>query len=163
MDMTLFIDKLKKHFIYGIFSLFALPIFLGWYSEAQSDLLKEMTDPAMKADQMFYAWETVKRAWDRVINDGKKSVIVRVTRLLLVLTIALSVTMILYNGMQYIIETWQWKEWKSLAKNVVLIIVWVLIALFSSIIITLIQSIPNATINNETSGVWEDRETLEKK
>lgn len=160
--MTLFIAKFKKYFIYGVFSLFALPVFFGWYSQVQADLLEDMTNPAMKADQMIYVWSTVKRAWDRVMKDGKKSVIVRVTRLLLVVTIALSVTMILYNWMIYIIETWQGKEWKSLAKNVILIIVWILIALFSSIIISLIQSIPNSSLG-ETSGVWVDREILEKK
>ena len=159
--MTLFITKFKKYFIYGLFSLFALPVFLGWHSEVKADLLEDMTNPAMKADQIIYVWNTVKRAWDRVMKDGKKSVIVRVTRLLLVVTIALSVTMILYNGMQYIIETWQGKEWKSLAKNVILIIVWILIALFSSIIITLIQSIPESTLG-DTAGEWVDRSVLEK-
>ena len=74
--------------------------------------------------------------------------IARITRLLLILTISLSITMILYNWMVYIIETWQGKEWKSLVKNVVLIIVWILVALFSVVIINLIQS-TTTTLNTE--------------
>jgi hypothetical protein len=155
--MTLFITKFKKYFIYGLFSLFALLVFFGWYYEVKADLLKDMTEPARDANQVIYLWDSVTSAWKRVI-ENKDSVIVRATRLLLILTIALSVTMILYNGMQYIIETWQGKEWKSLAKNVVLIIVWILIALFSSIIITLIQSVPESTLG-ETVGS-EDKSVL---
>ena len=74
--------------------------------------------------------------------------IARITRLLLILTISLSITMILYNWMVYIIETWQGKEWKSLVKNVVLIVVWILVALFSVVIINLIQS-TTTTLNTE--------------
>ena len=74
--------------------------------------------------------------------------IVRVTRLLLSLVIALSVTMILYNGMMYIIQTWQWKEGKNLAKNIVYIVVWILLSLFSVIIITVLQSI-SPTLESE--------------
>jgi uncharacterized protein involved in cysteine biosynthesis len=60
----------------------------------------------------------------------------------LMLVITLSVTMILYNGIKYIVETWQWKDSKSLMKNVVYIVVWILVSLFSIIIITLLRSVP---------------------
>ena len=83
------------------------------------------------------------------------SIIVKVTKLLLLLTITLSVTMILWNGMSYIIQTWQWKEWKNLVKNIVYIVVWIIIALFSVIIITIIQSIP-ATLDDSDDGLVTD-------
>jgi uncharacterized membrane protein YcjF (UPF0283 family) len=73
---------------------------------------------------------------------SKPSTIVRITRMLLVVVIALSVTMILYNWMMYIVETWQWKDWKSL-KNIAYIVAGILIALFSVIIIRIIESIPS--------------------
>ena len=63
--------------------------------------------------------------------------------------------MILYNWMIYIMETGQWKEWKSLVKNVVLIVVWILVALFSVVIITLIQS-TTTTLNNELPETYDD-------
>jgi hypothetical protein len=158
--MILFVNRLKKYFICVGFSFFALLTFFWWYSQvqAQNDLLKDMTDPAMQQGIMIDVWEGTQ-VWWRTIR-GEDSIVVKATRFLLVLTIALSVTMILYNWMIYIIETWQGKEWKSLAKNVILIVVWILIALFSSIIIALIQSIPESTINTETSGAWVDKSVL---
>lgn len=78
------------------------------------------------------------------------SIIVKVTRILLSLVITLSVTMILYNWMVYIIQTWQWKEWKNLVKNIIYIAVWIILSIFSVIIITIIQSVPK-TIEEE---VW---------
>ena len=77
------------------------------------------------------------------------SLVVKVTRMLLILTITLSVTMILYNGMMYIIKTWQWKEWKDVIKNVAYIVIWILIALFSVIIVRIMQSIPSTIANEE--------------
>jgi hypothetical protein len=154
--MTLCITKFKKYYLYWALSLFTVAVLLWWHSEVEADLLEDMTNPAISTRQMIDVWDGTQ-VWWRTIK-GKQSVVVKATRLLLVLTIALSVTMILYNGMQYIIETWQGKEWKSLAKNVVLIIVWILIALFSSIIITLIQSVPESTLG-ETVGS-EDKSVL---
>lgn len=99
------------------------------------------------------------------VEVGKKDpIIVKVTKLLLVLVIALSVTMILYNGMMYIIQTWQWKEWKNLMKNIALIVVGILISLFSVVIIRLIQSIP-WTLDDELieNGNSTDNEILTQK
>ncbi len=99
------------------------------------------------------------------VEAGKKApIIVRVTKLLLILVIALSVTMILYNGMMYIVQTWQWKESKSLMKNVALIVVGILISLFSVVIIRLIQSIP-WTLDDELmeGGYDTDNEILTQK
>jgi len=87
--------------------------------------------------QWSYEWGLGVSAW----ISKEPSVIVKITRMLLVLTITLSVTMILYNGMMYIVQTWQWKDGKSL-KNIAYIVVWILIALFSVIIMRIIQSIP---------------------
>ena len=92
------------------------------------------------------------------------STFVKVARLLLSLTIALSVTMILYNWMKYIIQTWQWKEWKDLVKNIVYIVIWILIGLFSLIIISIIQSVPN-TIEKDikTSDIETDKTLIQYK
>lgn len=87
--------------------------------------------------------------------NRKPSIIVKATRLLLTLVITLSVTMILYNWMMYIIQTGQWKEWKNLVKNIVYIVVWILISLFSVVIITIIQSVPT-TLDDSTDGLLMD-------
>lgn len=95
--------------------------------------------------QREYTWGGSIGAW----IEKEPSLIVKITRMLLILTITLSVTMILYNGMMYIIKTWQWKEWKDVIKNIAYIIIWILIALFSVIIVRIIQSIPSTIANDE--------------
>jgi hypothetical protein len=105
--------------------------------------------------QWEYEWNLELSAW----LGQEPSLIVKVTRMLLILTITLSITMILYNWMMYIIQTWQWKEWKSVTKNIAYIIVWILIALFSVIIIKIIQSI-TTTISDpyELPTYWYEQD-----
>lgn len=90
--------------------------------------------------------------WVDVKAGDKPSIIARITRILLSLVIALSITMILYNGMMYIVKTWQWKEAKDLTKNVAYIVIWILVALFSVVIITLIQSVPSTLDDRRKSS-----------
>lgn len=147
------INKLK----YWLLALFLLPIFSVWVCNAKPDLMQQMMEPAKYAWTTIYIWDSVDRVWKQVIEwshnivSGKStpSIIIRATRTLLGIVIAISVTMILYNGMVYIMETWRWKEWKSLVKNVIYIVVWIIVSLFSVTIITLLQSV-STTLKNET-------------
>lgn len=150
--MKTIFKKIRKYLLLWLPSLLLLPIFWWWLSFAVDDLLWQLMTPAKEHGNIINVWENVKTVWNNVIHGSTEigwdwvwnpwSIVVRVTRFLLILTIALSVTMILYNGMIYIIETWQWKEGKSLIKNVLLIVVWILVSLFSVVAINLIQSIP---------------------
>lgn len=163
--MTTLFTKTKLYIYYLIGTFLALPFLFGWISHAAEDLLWQAFSQTEHSDTSIELGKNVQTVWNKVIkwsfdvgiggwNSGfwkSPSIIVKVTRLLLILTIALSVTMILYNGMIYIIETWQWKEWKSLIKNVWLIVVWILVSLFSVVIINIIQSIPT-TIEEEMSS-----------
>ena len=112
--------------------------------------------PARDAQTTIDLWEQVDTVWKHMIEwefeidittgwigaQKGPSVIVKATRLLLSLVVALAITMILYNWMLYIIQTWQWKEWKDLTKNIAYIVIWILVALFSVVIITLLRSVP---------------------
>lgn len=91
-----------------------------------------------------------KYKYVQVNLDHGSSMISKIIRFLLAFLVAISVTMILYNGMIYIVQTWQGKEWKNLVKNIIYIVVWILIGLFSVVIIRLIQSIPY-TLEDETT------------
>lgn len=113
-------------------------------------------------DNKEYCEDIWQHEWVDFEAGQQAPMIVKVTKLLLILTVALSVTMILYNGMMYIIQTWQWKEWKSLIKNVALIVVGILIAFFSVVIIRLIQSIPTSLEEELGSPGYDvDNEVLE--
>lgn len=154
------INKLK----YWLLALFLVPFFV-WFTNAANDLMRQIMQPAIDNSSTIDLWESVDAVWQNVfehwheidILDGTSqkvpSLIVKATRFLLSLVVALSVTMILYNGMTYIIQTWQWKEWKSLVKNVVYIVIWIIISLFSITIITLLQSI-STSLDKETKVDW---------
>ena len=160
--MISFINKLKNKLKIWFVAILFSAIFVWWISFAANDLLWQVVHPAKNQDNLINAWENVNTVWKNffewsfevwidgnwVSGQNSPSIIVKVTRLLLTLVITLSVTMILYNGMMYIIQTWQWKEWKSLMKNIIYIVVGILISLFIVIIITLIQSVPR-TISSE--------------
>ncbi len=162
--MTTRFVKIKFWILY-LSWLFLLLLFLFWWrSYAASDLLRQIFNPTDNGDNstIIDLGENAQSVWNKVIKwwyeasigwsdrwlQRSPSIIVRVTKLLLILTIALSVTMILYNGLSYIIKTWKWEDGKNLMKNVLLVIVWILVSLFSVVIINLIQSIPT-TIDKE--------------
>ena len=124
-----------------------------WMVLADNDLLYETIRPSQ--EEIIFPWSSEKTVWAKVFNwetkvsIGKDSWITssanlfaKVTRLLLMLVITLSITMILYNWIKYIVEDWQWKDSKNLKKNVAYIVVWILLSLFSVIIITLLRSVP---------------------
>ncbi|HMS90676.1 MAG TPA: hypothetical protein PKC87_00435 [Candidatus Absconditabacterales bacterium] len=67
--------------------------------------------------------------------------IVRIAKFLLRITMVLAVTMVIFNGVMWIIESSKGAEVKDAKKNITLIIVGILIALMSLGIINLISSI----------------------
>ena len=121
---------------------------------AEYDLLHATLKPS--SDLMIYPSDSSKRVWNKVFwgstevtidGDGfsstkAPSLFARITRLLLILVITLSVTMILYNWVKYIVKVWQWEDSKDLIKNVAYIVIWILVSLFSVLIITLLRSVP---------------------
>lgn len=145
-----FVNKLKYWMIFIACMLF----FMWWISNANNDLLTNVFRPAYNSNTMIRISLDSDTAWRRILHWGSQvtlkkweieskpepSLIVKLTRYFLKFTIAISVTMILYNGLSYIIQTGRWKEWKNLVSNVVYIVIWILIALFSVIIITILQS-----------------------
>ena len=136
--------NLNNKVLFWLVGVFSVITFL-WFSSYvrwEWDLLDEIMKPSRDLDVTLSQTTTIKDIWEEVLEDND-SVLVKVTKILLWLTITLSVTMILYNWVQYIIQTWQWKEWKDLTKNIAYIIAWIIIALFSTIIITIIQSSVN--------------------
>lgn len=99
-------------------------------------------------------WESkcTEMWWERrtdIINVAKKEpLIVRITKFLLRMTIVLSITMIIFNAVKYMIEVLWGKDWKSAEakKNLVLIAGWIILSLMSVSIINLIVSIPKSSV-----------------
>ena len=156
---------------FALYWLVSFCLLLFWeiaINHTKADLIEELTTPAYSWGTIFKWWQDKQSVWKNVIEDGitasismkwlrfgdNSSIIVRVIKILLILTITLSVTMILYNWMKYIIEVWNGKDGKSLIKNVAYIVIWILIALFSTTIITILQSIPTS-ISEEMGNWWK--------
>jgi len=161
------INKIKYYWLLVlVFSIF----FIWWVSNA--DLMSEAFKPAHDKDTVIFISKDRDPSGRRILHWGttydtkewefskEPSLIVKITRYFLMFTIAISVTVILYNGLIYIIETGKWSSWKSLIKNVVYIVVWILIALFSVVIVTILQSVWT-TVNQETisKNVMENVDT----
>ena len=143
-------NKLKYWLVLIVFIL----LFVWWISNA--DLMKDVFNPAYNKGTMIKISQERDPAWKWVFHWGSDvkfdfdpetevvtqspSLIVKLTRYFLMFTIAISVTMILYNGLRYIVQTGSWQEWKNLVSNIIYIVIWILIAIFSVIIITLLQS-----------------------
>lgn len=144
----------RKVMWYFVLMIMSFILFFWWSVFAENDLLYDTMSPSQ--DLIIYPSKSSKRVWNRffrwsdelsVGGDGwdskkKPNLFAKVTRLLLILVITLSVTMILYNWIMYIVKIWQGEDSKNLMKNVMYIVVWILISLFSVVIITLLRSVP---------------------
>ena len=158
------VNELKYWFLLIVFVLI-----FGWgVPTANADLMWDLFRPAYNHETIITISPNRDAAgmwvfhWGTQITlkkgvEQEPSLVVKLTRYFLTFTIAISVTMILYNGFTYIIQTGRWKEWKNLVSNVVYIVVWILIALFSVIIITILQSAwttINKTISMNYDTSW---------
>ena len=136
--------------------LIVLMLFCWWTTFAENDLLYETIEPSKEL--IIFQSKSSKRIGNRLFGWSKEvdiegggvevndvpNLFGGITQLLLWLVVVLSVTMILYNWIKYIVKVWQWEDSKSLMKNVVYIIVWILVSLFSVVIITLLRSVPTS-------------------
>lgn len=175
--------RIKSYIIYLIGIFLITSIFFRWTSYSADDLLEQLIEPAQQTDTIINLGENVKTVWNSIIGWSTEisidwignnwSLIIRITRFILILTIALAVTMILYNWFLYIVQSWKWEDWKKHITNVMRIIVWILIALFSVIIINLIQSIPktldeelvnksNLSLEKEDKQIFKEEKDLIK-
>lgn len=78
---------------------------------------------------------------DTTVLQTEAPLIVRIAKFLLRITMVLAVTMVLFNGIMWIIESAKGGEVKDAKKNIILIVVGILIALISLGIINLVSSL----------------------
>lgn len=98
---------------------------------------------------VWFSWNDQRKFCEEIlwgdfyvdVVQTEAPLIVRITKLLLRITMILSVTMVIYNGILWIIESSKWTEVKNAKNNIIFIVVGILIALMSLSIINLISSI----------------------
>jgi len=79
--------------------------------------------------------------WNVPAITQQEPLLIRIAKWFLRITIVLSITMVIYNGVGYIVESAKWGEVKNATKNIALIVGGVLLALFSLVIINLLRSL----------------------
>lgn len=90
-------------------------------------------------------WQWWREAFEM---EHKTPIIVKIIKVLLRITIVLSITMTILAGVKLMISVFSGKDIKSsdAKKDLIGIIVWLLLAMFSITIINLIRSIPNSSL-----------------
>ena len=93
--------------------------------------------------------------WWTIINISQRApLIVRIAKLLLRITIVLSVTMVLYNWVLYVIQSSKWEIPKDPQKNLINILIGILLALSSLWIINLVNSITISSLKTSEDLWW---------
>ena len=129
------------------------------------DLMEKAFTPAREYDTIVDMWNTknavwnevlrdwvsVSIWWEKLVNTNKEApLIVRITKLLLRLTIVLAITMVIYSGINYILQSTSGGDTKWSTKNLMLIAWWIIVALLSLAIIQLINSFAVNSLNIES-------------
>lgn len=153
--------KIKNLILSSVFCL--LSVSIANFSSATEgsnnyDLLQQAFDPAIQT-QSVIGWDaigtTTESVGNYVLNGGtdvnitkdwinaskRTSLLIQITRFILRMTVVLAVTMIIYNGVQYMIKASKWENPKDILSNIYYIIAGILLALLSIVIVRLTSSV----------------------
>ncbi len=155
---------MKKILIFVLFFSFWLSS-LSFATEGSTsqDFLEQVFSPAIQQDTIVGGDSigTTKRSvWKYVLKEGttiniggsdagihkRQSLIIQITKFLLWMTMVLAVTMIIYNGVMYVVKASKGENPKEILNNLIYIWVWILLALLSVVIIRLVSSIGTGSI-----------------
>lgn len=145
-----------KYFLWIVVSLFSFLSFFWSSSFANStpDLLEQAFSPAIQTNTVVGGdsiGTTSKNVGNFVLQEGRdldlkngfekrESLIVKVAKFLLRMTIVLAVTMIIYNGIMFMIKYSKGEMPKDVLMNIVYIWAGILLALLSVMIVRLASS-----------------------
>lgn len=153
--------------IYKIFSLLFLLFvpFLTYFSYcywdtcSDGDLLNCTFEPSRAYDTIIDYWNDKRRVWESFLNSSNwfswwswfyqnAPVIVKIVKIILKITVVLSVTMVIYYGVKFMLQVFKWDDLKSASakKDLINLFIWLLIALFSITAVTLVISIPRSSM-----------------
>lgn len=153
----------KSFFILPILTIFS---FCFW-----NDIMYNVFSPSL--NNIIYIWNDVNTVWRTFLQEQqegsigiyngnwgvsqntKDPLIVRVVKFILKMTIVLSVSMVIYYSVKFLLQVFGGNDLKSIGakKDLINLIIWLLIALFSVTAIELIISVPKSSLR--TSGdIW---------
>ena len=115
---------------------------------AKADLLEKITiDAQTNWTPYIYLWSDKVTVWRSIFSISGKWILTNFTVTFLKLTVAISVTMLIYAGVKYILATWDAKEEWAIRQNIINIIVGIILAMSAVLIIYLAWSISQDIIN----------------
>lgn len=155
---------MKKILIFVLFfTLWLSSISFATEGSTSQDFLEQAFSPAIQQDAIVGGDSigTTKRSVGKyVLKEGttiniggsdagihkRQSLIIQITKFLLRMTMVLAITMIIYNGVMYVIKASKWENPKEILNNMLYVGVGILLALLSVIIIRLVSSIGTGSI-----------------
>lgn len=131
---------------------------INWTLISKNDVDVQLSAAQYTAgDDHAFCTQILGGVWNAAVitTTTEAPLIVRITKFLLRITMVLSVTMVIFNGIMWIIESSKWGEVKDAKKNITLIIAGILIALLSLGIVNLISSVTVSSLWGEnTINSW---------
>ena len=150
-----------KNFIYKLFSIlfiFVIP-FLTYFSYCSWDLLNDIFQIAKEKNTIIDIWDDKSSVWHSVLRESRwwsmwtwfyerAPLIVKLVKIILWATVVSSVSMVIFYGLKFMIQVFNWNDYKSATakKDLVNLFIWLLIALFSITAVTLVISIPKSSL-----------------
>ena len=128
------------------------------------DLLEQAFNPSIQQNHVIGGGDigtSKDQVWSYVLREGNEislslnkwlekkrrpSLLVQFSKFLLRLTIILSITMIIYNGVMYVVKASKGENPKEIYSNILYIVLGILLGLSSVVIIRLISSIWQTTL-----------------
>ena len=128
------------------------------------DLLEQAFNPSIQQNHVIGGGDigtSKDQVWSYVLREGNEislsldkwlekkrrpSLLVQFSKFLLRLTIILSITMVIYNGVMYVVKASKGENPKEIYSNILYIVFGILLGLSSVIIIRLVSSIWQTTL-----------------
>ena len=143
-----------------------IPVFS--YTLWDRDIMSEVFQPTKEKQGVIYIWDDKQTVWHSLLRKSswysfwswfyqEAPLIVKIVYIILRITVVLSITMIIFYGIKFMIQVFNWSELKSATakKDLINVLIWLLIAMFSITAVTLVTSLGKSTFstNNFDSPV----------
>lgn len=152
--------KIIKRFFIILF-VSSISIFGGFFAFSD-DLLTQWFQDAIREQAIINIWSNKKDVWHAVLRPTttmwtsiykEAPLIVRIVKVILKITIVLSVSMVIFSSIKFMIQIANGSEIKSAGavKDLKNILIWLLIALFSITAINLVISLPKNSLKTQNT------------
>lgn len=149
----------KIYKLFSILFILVVPIFTYFSYCVWDDLLYDMFKWAREKNTIIDLWDTKSDVWHTFLRESRwwsmwswfyenAPLVVKLVKLILWATVVLSVTMVIYYGVKFMLQVFAWNDYKSASakKDLINLFIWLLIALFSITAVTLVISIPKSSL-----------------